>query len=610
MHLFQSLVVVALAASSNVAATSDPHLHLRSSSDESNNIVKSEERKLNRNREPKGLFKGKGGSYEVWGSDQSNSVAGETSAGVHGSFLWIWDSDDIQDQLNGGADAKPLSCTPSAAEGPCDLLDIFPGVGSGAKVEDLDAFGRLHGVLPDPFNLYVTANIFAPTGGYVGVIDTATKEAIALFRVTETDAIADVGRSVHMSFFTADGSAIIIDNLHGKMIERINVTRDKKGKITDLVFDTNAGVYLGKDFTKEADATAFKGDNAFGNSLIGSVAGDYSLADTGDDTPAGKRKEWDCSEVIDEDKKILGGCRPNNVPICPVTSSNNLAYVTLGGGGLFVLKLDETPMRIVGEYGNRIISGAGCGGAEAQGRMFLNGGTSASPAGATQSTFSVYAIDDSGFDTTTNKENFPFPSQIFNDATNTNTIGNLDGTSTTNESGQLPNLTTRRDSHGAAATLDGKYVHVVDRIQNVVEVFDAITGERANTYDLVSSDGKSGREGPAGPCLMRSVLDDKDLHLNDPAPDLMTLTPDGKHLMIAFRGPKPVTVGHAAQGSCPGVGIVELSKDGKSGKLVDVLRASNTVDTVPVETIPGGTNYAGVERSDVHGAIVVTKKKN
>ena len=117
-----------------------------------------------------------------------------------------------------------------------------------------------------------------PTGGNVGVIDTATKEAIALFRVTETDAIADVGRSVHMSFFTADGSAIIIDNLHGKMIERINVTRDKKGKITDLVFDTNAGVYLGKDFTKEADATAFKGDNAFGNSLIGSVAGDYSQA--------------------------------------------------------------------------------------------------------------------------------------------------------------------------------------------------------------------------------------------------------------------------------------------------------------------------------------------
>eukprot|EP00984_Skeletonema_dohrnii_P025925 scaffold15160_cov119-Skeletonema_dohrnii-CCMP3373.AAC.2 len=69
--------------------------------------------------------KGKGG-YEVWGADQSNSVAGETSAGVKGSFLWIWDSESIADQLAGGADATPLSCTPNDAVGPCDLLDIFP----------------------------------------------------------------------------------------------------------------------------------------------------------------------------------------------------------------------------------------------------------------------------------------------------------------------------------------------------------------------------------------------------------------------------------------------------------------------------------------------------
>eukprot|EP00984_Skeletonema_dohrnii_P031312 scaffold23645_cov94-Skeletonema_dohrnii-CCMP3373.AAC.1 len=77
--------------------------------------------------------------------------------------------------------------------------------------------------------------------------------------------------------------------------------------------------------------------------------------------------------------------------------------------------------------------------------------------------------------------------------------------------------------------------------------------------------------------------------------------------MVAFRGPNPVTVSHAAQGSCPGVGIVELSEDGKSGKLVDVLRTTNTVDTVPVGTISGGRDYSGAERSDVHGAIVVLK---
>ena len=96
-------------------------------------------------------------------------------------------------------------------------------------------------------------------------------------------------------------------------------------------------------------------------------------------------------------------------------------------------------------------------------------------------------------------------------------------------------------------------------------------------------------------------------NINDPAPDLMELTPDGKYFVVSFRGPKPVSVSHAAQGSCPGVGIVELSEDGMSGKLVDVLRATNTVDDVPVGTISGGRDYSGLERSDVHGAIVVAK---
>jgi hypothetical protein len=271
---------------------------------------------------------------------------------------------------------------------------------------------------------------------------------------------------------------------------------------------------------------------------------------------------------------------------------------------------DETPMLIVGEYGNSIVSGAGCGGVEAQGSMFFNGGVSASGAGADQSTFILYTLDDSKFDDNIGdpKENSPFPSRVYNDLTNTNTIGNLEGTTTSNPTGQLPNETTRRDSHGAAVTIDGQYVHVVDRIQNIIEVFDAVTEERVNTYDLVSKDGKSGREGHAGPCLKRSVLDDMDLILNDPAPDLMEITPDGKYLMIAFRGPKPVSVNHSAQGSCPGVGIVELTDDGMSGKLVDVLRSTNTVDTVPVGTIPGGRDYTGAERSDVHGAIVVSKK--
>ncbi|KAL3800873.1 hypothetical protein ACHAWO_008823 [Cyclotella atomus] len=561
--------------------------------------------------------------YEVWASDQSNSVAGQTSAGVKGSFLWIWDSASIRGQIAGLQDATPLSCSPLKTTGPCDLLDIFPQDltnEDGETLGSLSGFGRLHGVTKDPSNRYVAANIFAPAGGFVGVIDTMTKEAIALFRVTKNTGTSD-GRSVHMSFWTADNKSIIVANLNGKMIERIDVTMDETGVIHDLKFNTDAGIYLGLGWSLTNKATAFSGKNAFGNPLIGSVVGTYQggtlscahhlvkllyftihlhysllikWTDTGDLTPAGKLKET--------------ADRPNNVPICPIPSSNNNGYITLGGGGLFVLKLDTTPMKIIAEYGNGVVNGAGCGGVEANGSMFVNAGVSASGAGATQSTFTLYSFDDSEFDSspTSPQENTPMPALVFKDSTNTNTLGNQDGPGETNESGQIPGTTTRRDSHGAAVTIDGSYVHAVDRIGNVMEVFDTVTKQRVNTYDLVSSDGKSGSSGPAGACLARSVLDDSNLTLNDPAPDLMEITPDGKYLMVAFRGPTPVTVNHSAQGSCPGVGIIEITEDGMAGKLVDVLRATNKVDTY-VGATPGGVNYAGAERSDVHGAIVIAR---
>jgi len=61
----------------------------------------------------------------------------------------------------------------------------------------------------------------------------------------------------------------------------------------------------------------------------------------------------------------------------------------------------------------------------------------------------------------------------------------------------------------------------------------------------------------------------------------------------------------------PGVGIVQLSPNGKSGTLVDVLRATNTLpDNIGGSfNAPGGMIYSGEERSDVHGAIVVEKLK-
>jgi hypothetical protein len=104
--------------------------------------------------------------YEVWASDQSNSLLGQASLGVRGSYLWIYESDDIEKQLSSaGTNALPLSCTPNDTIGPCDILRIFPPTltdSSGNPLSSITTFGRLHGVIGDPQHLYVVANMFTP----------------------------------------------------------------------------------------------------------------------------------------------------------------------------------------------------------------------------------------------------------------------------------------------------------------------------------------------------------------------------------------------------------------------------------------------------------------
>ena len=259
-------------------------------------------------------------------------------------------------------------------------------------------------------------------------------------------------------------------------------------------------------------------------------------------------------------------------------------------------------MTIVGEYDNQVFNGAGCGGVQVGNNMWLNAGVSASSAGATQSTFTMYTIDDTKFGSTPNAPNIPEPVLVYKDDTNTATIGNVEGNPNPNNTGQLPEMTTRRDAHGMARTLSGSHIHNVHRIQNNVEVFNTRTLKKT-TYDLTSASGKGNG---VGLCAAASVKDDSGLPLNDPAPDLIETTPDGKYLVVALRGPVPVSVTHAAQGSCPGVGIIELTRGDESGRLVGVLRTTNTVDNAPVDA-PGGHAYTGSEHSDIHGASVRRK---
>ncbi len=221
--------------------------------------------------------------------------------------------------------------------------------------------------------------------------------------------------------------ALLLANLHGRILERIDITRDADGNITDAVYNRSASLNVGKtgDDGILDSATVFLGSNAQGNAMIGSMGGDYADADLGDLTPDGYCREDGCTSDAADDTG-----RGVNVIICPIVSDNGNAYITLGGGGLLVADSTATPMSLVAEYDQATVNGAGCGGVEDDnGTVWLNAGVSASGAGATQSTFSMYAIDDNAISAGVagggvNAMNTPAPDTVFKDVANTMTIGN------------------------------------------------------------------------------------------------------------------------------------------------------------------------------------------
>ncbi len=525
--------------------------------------------------------------YEIWAADQSNSTAVVGGGrGTDGSYLWIWQSEDMKAQVKGKGDAVPEKL---------DMHDVFPGSlvetdnagPTGDTLGDLPNFGRLHGMLPDPQQKYMNINSFTPGGGFVGIIDGVTKEAVALFRVTQTNGgLSGSGRSLHMSFWNADGSALLLANLHGRILERIDIDRDADGNITGANYNIGASLNVGAALSSIDDsASAFNGNGMVPSGVTGSYD---AVAALGGSTPTGAARQGSAEG------------RPVNVIVCPIVSNSGKVYVTFGGGGLLIADGASTPMNIIAEYDRTTVNGAGCGGVQdRQGMVWLNAGASAAGSGATQSTFTMYGFDDAAPMDGTQGVNMPAPTVIFKDANNTATIGNTTGEASIDD-GQLPGVTTRRDAHGMSITIDGAYIHQSDRLQNNVEVFKTASMEHIGTYDLTSANGQG--KG-TGPCEAYSVSDDTGLPTNDVTPDLMGTTPDGEYMVVATRGPSPVSVGHNAQGSCPGVGIIKMENGGKSGKLVTVLRTTNTVDLTDVNA-KGGHAYTGTERSDPHGASI------
>ena len=522
--------------------------------------------------------------WQVWAGDQSDSadISADNPTGTYGSRILIYESSDILDAPPGWYAEDDPDYGPTVIE----ATDVFP-----SAFEELGVnVRRLHGMMPQPTtHRYVAASFFGPGAGMVGILDaegqctqfadghreckriqgdpeSAVKLGKALFRTTGPEGSAP---SNHMSFFSADGNKLIVANLAAKLLERI----DYDVETDTFTFNKAATLDLvgGRDLTAmeaEADSTL----------PGGRVVGRYSNFQP-TTTPSGALKE--------------GPGRPNNVVVCPAISSNNQhVYVTFGGGGLFVVDITTEPMSIVAEYTNNVISAAGCGGMEGAGFMHLNAGVSASGAGADDSTFIVYRLP------------LDYP-----DGANPHTVPNMPPAvkfyeeKTLNITGEAQ-LAERRDAHGLAVSANSRYLYQFDRIQNKAEVFDmgkiindpaATLEEQAKahvgTIDLTGS-GKCVGEGAP-------FVNQKDAGYqfnDDPAPDHAEVTPDGRMILVAFRGSIPVSVKHAGLGSCPGFGLVTLSGDGGSvGKLTHVFRTF----------LPDATGTKNL--SDIHAAVVRMK---
>ncbi|KAI9034605.1 hypothetical protein DFJ74DRAFT_649987 [Hyaloraphidium curvatum] len=242
-----------------------------------------------------------------------------------------------------------------------------------------------------------------------------------------------------------------------------------------------------------------------------------------------------------------GALRPDNAPICGfVPSSGYPAFVSLRGGGMLAVDPYTTPMSIVAEYDNATIAGDGCGFGESSGYVWGNGGNNANKPNG----WFIYRLPVAGNETykASNPPNTPAIQKIDQDL------------------GSGP-----RDSHGGAPVGFGNFFWYFDRVAHVTEVYNASTGLKANTFNLVSP------------------------FSDDPAVDIADVSPDGRFLYVATRGPRPLSNAHAAVGNRPGVMVIEILEGGLTGAVRGIRDINNLV------TEGNGT---AVERGDPHGLIV------
>jgi len=407
--------------------------------------------------------------------------------------VWLVDQSDSFGKTYGGTihiyEGSQLNGAAAAAATPIDVLDL-----GGATAERCMADTGVNPVRPHMLAFNSThshAVLTFVASGQVVVFDARTRVPVACIR---TSAGVGGARQAHAAQPTADDAYILVANQNGKRVDRIATNYDENSFVLDDSLDLANGF-----------------------------------------TPNGFPREY--------------AWRPDNAPIVVVpNAAGTLAFVTLRGGGLFVIDPSATPMEIVAEYDRTTVHANGFAGAELNGQMYINSG--AGGEASNPSEFDLYRFPLSAF-SSANPPNSPAPVVLFSDDT-------------------VPPAH-ERDSHGVVITKQNRYLWMFDRAMNVAEVFDTASDSRVATIELVHPSAEH------------------------PTPDLADISPSGNRIFVSLRGPNPLSGSpHAATGSTPGLGVIQLRQGGRVGEMQSV---------VPISNI----DAAGVERADSHGIRVRRK---
>jgi DNA-binding beta-propeller fold protein YncE len=398
------------------------------------------------------------------GAQYAAADNGGPAADEEGGFeVWAVDQSNTPGTTSGGTlyvyPGDALAGADAGAAAP-ERFDLGSATTSLCVAQTGSAPVRPHMILFNPAHSHAVLAFVA--SGHVVFFDAVTRTPLTCI---------DVGVQAHAAFPSPDGSYVVVANQNGKLLQRI---------ATDYATNT---------FSLDGAATL---DLANGTTPSGAPRQDPAL-------------------------------RPDNAPICPlIDSTSRFTFVTLRGGGLFVVDSTATPMRIVAEYDRSVVHGNGCGGVEAERKMYVNsgGGTAAN-----LHEFDVYAFPLSGFSSTPNT---PAPRLV------------------------LSQDDRAADSHGVALTKHGRYLWVADRVGNRIVVIDAETDVVAGEFSLIRTPGE------------------------DPSPDLLDVSPAGNRVFVSLRGPNPLSGDpHASTGNMPGVGVVRVEQGGRTGELTEIARITN-----------------------------------